>query len=90
MNATSASLSGQRLPLPAAAVGPLTIGYDMAYADGGTPFTHHIESLGAHRALQGYGMLVEQAAEAFFVWRGVRPATRAVLDALTNSAYPAR
>lgn len=84
VNATSASLAGNLPPLPSA-VGPDTVGYDMAYADNGTPFTRFLRERGALRVWQGYGMLVEQAAEAFFVWRGVRPDTRPVLDLLEGS-----
>jgi shikimate dehydrogenase len=82
INATSASLKGEVPPIPARAVGPQTTCYDMAYGVGETPFTQWARAQGAGRVAQGWGMLVEQAAEAFLQWRGVRPATQPVLEAL--------
>jgi shikimate dehydrogenase len=86
INATSASLKGEVPPIPASAVGPQTTCYDMAYGVGETPFTHWARAHGAGRVAQGWGMLVEQAAEAFLQWRGVRPATQPVLEALQARA----
>jgi shikimate dehydrogenase len=86
INATSASLAGTVPPLPAATIGPQTVCYDMAYARGDTPFTRFALEHGAGAAHCGFGMLVEQAAEAFFVWRGVRPPTAPVLAALAAGA----
>ena len=60
----------------------MTVCYDMAYGVGDTPFVAWAKRLGAARAEQGWGMLVEQAAEAFELWRGVRPDTRPVLETL--------
>ncbi|MEQ1516696.1 MAG: shikimate dehydrogenase, partial [Usitatibacteraceae bacterium] len=57
------------------------LGYEMMYGKGRTPFLALAASAGAQTA-DGLGMLVEQAAEAFFVWRGVHPSTRRVLDLL--------
>lgn len=82
INATSASLSGEIPAVPATAVGPDTVCYDMAYGKTDTPFVCWALKLGCTRALQGWGMLVEQAAESFRVWRGVRPSTAPVLAAL--------
>jgi len=82
INATSASLSGEIPAIPPAAIGPDTVCYDMAYGKTDTPFVRWATKLGCTRALQGWGMLVEQAAESFRVWRGVRPATGPVLAAL--------
>jgi shikimate dehydrogenase len=82
INATSAGLNGEATPLPPSCVTAQTVGYDMMYRPGGTPFTHQLERMGAKAVWLGYGMLVEQAAEAFFLWRGVRPATRPVLELL--------
>ncbi|HVW71435.1 MAG TPA: shikimate dehydrogenase [Steroidobacteraceae bacterium] len=82
INATSASLSGEIPAVPPAVVGPETVCYDMAYGKTDTPFVRWASKLGCTRALQGWGMLVEQAAESFRVWRGVRPATGPVLAAL--------
>jgi shikimate dehydrogenase len=79
INATSASLAGESLPLPAGLFAPGSLGYDMMYGKGETPFMQLARAQGAGQCADGLGMLVEQAAEAFFVWRGVRPATAAVL-----------
>jgi shikimate dehydrogenase len=84
INATSASLHGITLPLPVEAIGPHTMCYDMAYGKGDTAFTRWAKQAGAARAVTGWGMLVEQAAEAFELWRGVRPDTAPVLKALTS------
>ena len=82
VNATSASLRGEVPLIPISVVDSKTVCYDMAYGVGDTPFVTWARRLGAARAEQGWGMLVEQAAEAFAVWRGVRPDTRPVLAAL--------
>ena len=82
INATSASLSGEALPLPAGLFAPGALAYDMMYGKGETPFLRQAREQGAERLADGLGMLVEQAAEAFFVWRGLRPATAAVLAGL--------
>ena len=79
INATSASLSGERLPLPPGLFAAGSLAYDMMYGKGETPFLQQARQQGAARCADGLGMLVEQAAEAFFVWRGVRPATAQVL-----------
>ncbi|MBS1140842.1 MAG: shikimate dehydrogenase [Proteobacteria bacterium] len=79
INATSASLSGESLPLPAGIFAPGSLAYDMMYGKGETPFLTLARVQGAATRADGLGMLVEQAAEAFFVWRGVRPTTEEVL-----------
>jgi shikimate dehydrogenase len=79
INATSASLSGESLPLPAAIFAPGSLAYDMMYGKGVTPFLALAREQGAARFADGLGMLAEQAAEAFFVWRGLRPSTAQVL-----------
>lgn len=86
INATSASLKGEVPPIPAHAVGGETTCYDMAYGVGETPFTQWAIDHGAGVVAQGWGMLVEQAAEAFHLWRGVRPDTPPVLEALRARA----
>jgi shikimate dehydrogenase len=82
INATSASLQGEMPPLPAGLVSEETVCYDMAYGRADTPFTLWAKSLHAARATKGWGMLIEQAAESFLLWRGIRPNTRPVLEAL--------
>jgi shikimate dehydrogenase len=79
INATSASLAGESLPLPAGLFAPGALAYDMMYGKGETPFLQLARAQGAVQCADGLGMLVEQAAEAFFVWRGVRPPTATVL-----------
>lgn len=86
INATSASLSGTTPPIAAGVIGTSSVCYDMAYARDETPFTRLAREHGAKATHMGWGMLVEQAAEAFWLWRGVRPATGAVLDALVHGA----
>ena len=86
INATSASLSGEMPPIPDAALSAQTVCYDMAYGRTATAFVRWAHGQGCARALQGLGMLVEQAAESFRVWRGVRPATARVMDALRERA----
>jgi shikimate dehydrogenase len=86
INATSASLSGAIPPLPEGVIGTQTVCYDLAYGRSATAFVRWAHSKGCARALQGLGMLVEQAAESFRLWRGVRPATARVLDALRERA----
>ena len=82
INATSASLSGDIPPIPAGAIGPETVCYDLAYGRSAMAFVRWAQQSGCARAVQGLGMLVEQAAESFRLWRGVRPETAEVLAAL--------
>jgi len=86
VNGTSASLQGEMPDMPMGLVGSETICYDMAYGRGHTPFTLWAKSLHAARSTKGWGMLVEQAAESFLLWRGIRPDTRPVLQALSHHA----
>jgi len=79
INATSASLSGETLPLPPGIFAAGSLAYDMMYGKGETPFLALAREQGAVTRADGLGMLVEQAAEAFYVWRAVRPATAQVL-----------
>jgi shikimate dehydrogenase len=78
VNATSASLSSDLPPVPASAFRAGTLALDMMYGKEPTPFMAFAAKHGA-TVRDGLGMLVEQAAEAFAVWRGVRPDTAAVL-----------
>ena len=82
INATAASLSGEIPAVPATVLGPQTVCYDMAYGKGDTAFVRWALEHGCTRAVQGWGMLVEQAAESFRIWRGMRPSTAPVLAAL--------
>ena len=77
INATSASLDSALPPLPDCVFGPQTLAYDMMYAAQPTIFMQHATHHGAV-VRDGLGMLIEQAAESFFVWRGVRPETAPV------------
>ncbi|MDO8310787.1 MAG: shikimate dehydrogenase [Sideroxyarcus sp.] len=82
INATSSGLSNEMPPLPADIFAPGTLAYDMMYGRE-TPFMRFAREQGAQVA-DGLGMLVEQAAESFFLWRGVRPDTAPVIAALRN------
>jgi shikimate dehydrogenase len=82
INATSASLARQLPALPEHAFAPEALAYDMVYGEAARPFLMHALGLGASAAADGLGMLVEQAAESFWLWRGVRPPTAPVLERL--------
>jgi len=82
INATSASLSGDALPLPPGLYAHGALAYDMVYGDAPTPFLVAAHAAGAATLADGLGMLVAQAAESFLLWRGVRPDTRPVIEAL--------
>ncbi len=81
VNATSASLQGEALALPDGVVEGAFC-YDMMYGRGTTPFMRWAREHGASEAVDGLGMLVEQAAESFRIWRGVRPETAPVIEAV--------
>jgi len=80
INATSASLNGELPPLPAGIFAGESLAYDIMYGSGHTPFLQFAKMQGAARLADGIGMLVEQAAESFFVWRGIRPGTASVIE----------
>jgi shikimate dehydrogenase len=82
INATAASLAGEVPALPPRTIGHETVCYDMAYGRGDTAFMRWATERGSSRSYKGWGMLVEQAAESYRLWHGVRPATKPVLDAL--------
>jgi shikimate dehydrogenase len=81
-NATSASLHGELPPIPANVFADGCLAYELAYGKGLTPFLRLARSAGVQRYADGVGLQVEQAAEAFAWWRGVRPETRAMIDRL--------
>jgi shikimate dehydrogenase len=83
VNATSAGLTNELPPLTDTVFAAGATAYDMVYGD--TQFIVFARARGV-RAVHGIGMLVEQAAESFYIWRGVRPDTAPVIAALTRSA----
>ncbi len=84
INATSAGLAGETPVIPASVLTHSTFCYDMSYARAGTAFLQWAREKGCKRSAQGWGMLVEQAAESFELWRGVRPSTAGILAALVS------
>ncbi len=86
VNGTSAGLAGEVPGIPDDCLAPGGWTYDMLYADAPTAFRRWGMEHGAVQALDGLGMLVEQAAESFFLWRGVRPATAPVIALLRGGA----
>lgn len=84
LNATSASLTGELPPLSDYMLTEQGYCYDLAYGNQPTVFVLWGRSQQAEKSLDGLGMLVEQAAEAFYCWRGVRPETKAVIDLLNS------
>ena len=83
INATSASLRGELPPVHTGVFAPGCLAYELAYGKGLTPFLRLAQGAGAQRLADGVGMLVEQAAEAFEWWRGVRPETVSMISTLT-------
>jgi shikimate dehydrogenase len=86
INATSAGLAGEVPTLPASVIRPDTLCYDLSYARAGTAFLQWAREQGCTHSAQGWGMLVEQAAESFELWRGIRPPTAPVLAALQSES----
>ncbi|MBO9480340.1 shikimate dehydrogenase [Salinisphaera sp. G21_0] len=84
INGTAASLQGEMPPIPGHIIDQNTCCYDMMYGADETIFNRWCREQGAGKTIDGLGMLVEQAAEQFAIWRGVRPDTRQVLDLLRN------
>lgn len=83
VNATSASLHGELPPVDTRVFGAGCLAYEMVYGKGLTPFLRLAQGAGVERLADGVGMLVEQAAEAFLWWRGVRPDTRPLIERMT-------
>lgn len=86
INATSTGANGEIPPYPKAAVTKYTLCYDLSYGLNKTPFSLWAAEHGAARSIMGWGMLVEQAAASFHIWRGIRPDTAAVLKQISISA----
>jgi shikimate dehydrogenase len=82
INATSAARDGGLPKLPTSLVGARTACVDLSYGEVAIPFLAWARAAGAHHAIDGVGMLVEQAAEAFKLWHGVRPYTDEAYAAL--------
>lgn len=82
LNATSASLTGKLPPLADDILAPNGCCYDLAYGNLPTAFVEWGLAHGAEKSIDGLGMLVEQAAEAFYIWRGVRPETKRIIGLL--------
>ena len=89
IDATAAGLTGGVPAIPADCLAPGGWAYDLLYADAPTPFCRWAAAHGAERAIDGLGMLVEQAAESFWLWRGVRPHTAPVIDTLRSASRQA-
>ena len=85
INATSASLKGDLPPLPVTAIANTQIVYDMMYGSEPTLFLQWAQLHGAEKTSDGLGMLVEQAAESFFIWRNVQPDTAQVIQQIRSS-----
>lgn len=90
LNATAASLSNELPPLPDAILAPNGCCYDLAYGSQPTAFVRWGQQHHAVHSVDGIGMLVEQAAEAFFIWRGVRPHTAPVIERLNRERRQAQ
>jgi shikimate dehydrogenase len=86
INATSAGLKGETPPYPEKAIRGDSFCYDLSYGLTPTPFSLWASKHGARQSIMGWGMLVEQAAESFHLWRGIRPDTESVLSQLTITA----
>jgi len=86
VNATAAGISGKVPELPAGCLAAGGWVYDMMYGNAPTAFVRWGIEQGAGRALDGLGMLVEQAAESFYMWRGIRPDTESVIQRLRSEA----
>lgn len=85
INATSASLQGKLPLLPSRIFSSGALAYDMMYGRGLTPFLSFAREQGVSRLADGLGMLVEQAAESFYLWRGIRPDTAPVIANLRDA-----
>ena len=84
INATSAGLSDQVVPISRTQFAKNSVAYDMFYANKPTAFLRRAIEFGAGQTTDGIGMLVEQAAESFYQWHNIRPNTKSVIDILRN------
>jgi len=84
INGTSLGLQGKIAPLPSGIFAKSALAYDMMYGDGSLPFQNWAKGQGAELVLDGLGMLVGQAAESFYLWRGVRPDSVSVIKAMRD------
>jgi len=87
INGTSSGLQGLPPPLPEDFALAGADCYDMVYGDGPTPFMRWAAAHGGGRSLDGIGMLVEQAAVSFEIWRGVKPETGPVIEMLRKQQH---
>ena len=85
INATSTSLTNATLPISDTIIASSNVCYDMVYGDSLTPFLAKAKALGIKTIVDGLGMLVEQAAESFTIWTGVKPETKTVYQILRKS-----
>jgi shikimate dehydrogenase len=85
INGTAASLKGELPPVPESVITPESVCYDLMYATEPTSFMQWCLQLGAHNCVDGLGMLVEQAAESFFLWRGIYPDTASVIEKIRSA-----
>jgi len=82
INASSASLQGELPPMPGNILSSDAVCYDLMYAQDETVFCQWAQGAGAMKVMNGLGMLVEQAAESFYLWRGIRPTTQKIIQGL--------
>jgi shikimate dehydrogenase len=87
INATAASLQGEVPPLPDDVLNDNAVCYDMMYGAEPTAFMQWASQHGAGKVMDGLGMLVEQAAESFYIWRGVRPETQPVIQSIREELH---
>lgn len=85
INATSAGLTGNGLPIAESLITTNSVCYDMTYGKALTPFLQKAQALRAKKVIDGLGMLVGQAAESFYIWRGIRPNVNSVILKLKSS-----
>lgn len=85
INATSTGLINKALPLPQGIFSAKSLAYDLMYGNMNTPFLQFARKEGVTHLSDGIGMLVEQAAESFFIWRKVRPETKPVIEMLSQN-----